>query len=109
MRRAPFVLAALGLAALLFAGACASAKDPSRGFRSLEAVVVEREHDQPGERGASFRGTGNYYLAFETREGDATSRYRFQVTEQQYRRYPEGSRVVIYLAGTELRDIRPAP
>jgi hypothetical protein len=72
-------------------------------------VVVDREHEPPGTGSADFRGTGNYYLVFETREGDATARYRFRVTQQQYYRFPEGSRVAITLVDNDLRGIRPAP
>ena len=57
----------------------------------------------PGQGGASYAGTGNYYMVFETREGEATARYRFQVTRQQWFRFPEGSHVRITLTTTSLR------
>jgi hypothetical protein len=98
------VVALLGSA--LLAAACAS-KGKDDGWKVLEATVVGREHDAPGEGGASYRGTGNYYLVFETREGDATATYRFQVTEQNFQRYPEGTRVEIIIADNNLRQIRP--
>lgn len=95
--------------ALLVLAACAGSSDPSKGLKAVEAVVVGREHEAPGSGGSSFQGTGNYYLVFETREGEATSTYRFLVTEQQYRRYPEGSRVQIVVLDNTLREIRPLP
>ncbi len=103
MRRIAAALVAL----ILLSAACASSKDSSRGFKSLEATVVDREHEAPGTGGASFAGTGNYYLVFEARDGDATVRYRFQVTLIQYNRYVEGSRVQLLIADNLLRDIRP--
>lgn len=110
--RASAVLA--GLAALVFlsAAACASsgapkAKDPNKDFKTLEATVVEREHDMPGSGGAGYAGTGNYYLSFEARDGEATAHYRFQVTKGQYDRYVEGSHVRLVIGNNELRDIRP--
>ena len=96
-------------AALLFAGlaaGCASSSSDS-GWKVLEATVVGREHQSPGQGGASYRGTGNYFLVFETREGDATATYTFLVNERQYMRYPEGSRVQIIIADNNLREIRP--
>jgi len=101
-------LVCLALLGGVLLSACAST-DSSAGFKSLEAVVVGREHDAPGSGGASWRGSGNYYLVFEAREGEATSTYRFLVTEQQYHRFPEGSRVQIVIADNSLRDIRPLP
>jgi len=95
--------------ALLVLAACAGSSDPSKGFKALEAVVVGREHEAPGSGGASFQGTGNYYLVFEAREGAATSTYRFLVTERQFRRFPEGTRVQIVIADNTLREIRPLP
>lgn len=107
-------LAAVALAFLVSA-ACASsgaAKNPTRadadrGFKTLEATVTDREHDMPGAGGAGFAGTGNYYLSFEARDGEATAHYRFQVTKGQYDRYPEGSHVQLVIGNHELRDIRP--
>ena len=103
------LFAAVAFAALLAPGCASSpsAKDPNRGFKTLEATVVERQHDMPGSGGAGFAGTGNYYLSFEARDGDAIAHYRFQVTKSQYDRYPEGSHVQLVIANNELRDIRP--
>ncbi len=103
----------LSVAALLSGcvlAACASGpkkSDPGLGTRVLTCVVVERDHDSPGTNGASYRGTGNYYLVFETREGQATSRYRLEVTRQQWQRFQEGDRVKITLNNNILMDIRP--
>lgn len=103
------IAAAGALLPWLLAVACASGKsDSTLGTRALDCVVVEREHDPPGTGGASYAGSGNYYLVFEAREGGATARYRLQVTRQQYHRYEEGSRVRITLVNNSLRDIRPA-
>ena len=88
--------------------ACASSKARTdAAFKSLEATVVDREHEAPGSGGASFAGKGNYYLVFEARDGEATARYRFQVTMMQYNRYTEGSHVQIVIGDNQLRDIRP--
>ena len=105
MRNAAAVL----MAAVLLAPACASSKNPSRGFKTLEATVVEREHEAPGTGGASFASSGNYYLIFEARDGEATVRYRFQVTLTQYSRFVEGSRVRLLVADDRLREIRALP
>ncbi|MEP6800960.1 MAG: hypothetical protein ABJC07_03415 [Acidobacteriota bacterium] len=87
---------------------CASSKARTdAAFKSLEATVVDREHEAPGSGGASFSGNGNYYLVFEAKDGEATARYRFQVTMMQYTRYTEGSRVQIVIGDHQLRDIRP--
>jgi hypothetical protein len=102
-------VAAVLVAAALLVPACASSKNPSRGFKSLEATVVEREREAPGTGSASFAGNGNYYLIFEARDGEATVRYRFQVTLAQYSRYVEGSRVQLLVADDRLREIRPLP
>jgi hypothetical protein len=97
----------------LLVSACASGKsvkgrkDSGLGVRVLECVVVEREREGPGQGGASYAGTGNYYMVFETREGEATARYRLQVTRQQWFRFTEGSRVRITLSNNILQDIRP--
>ncbi len=101
--------AALGAVLLLGSAllpACASSSTDG-GWKTLEATVVRREHQRPGEGGASYGGTGNYYLVFETLEGEATSTYTFPVTERQYVRFPEGSRVQIIIADDTLREIRP--
>jgi hypothetical protein len=100
----------LPLLVVLLASACASGKgrkDSGLGVRVLECVVVEREREGPGQGGASYAGTGNYYMVFETREGEATARYRLQVTRQQWFRFTEGSRVRITLSNNILQDIRP--
>jgi hypothetical protein len=101
------VAAALSLAAVLMAGCASSSKDPFLGAKSLDATVVERQYDPPGSGGASYAGTGNYYLVFEGREGDATARYRFPVTRQQYIRFQEGAHVQLVIIDGNLRDIRP--
>lgn len=104
-RKTLFLAAAV---ASLFAVSCASGrKDPTLGTRTLDCVVAEREHDSPGSSGASYQGTGLYYIVFEAREGQATSRYRLEVTRQQFYRYPEGSHVRITLNNNILVDIRP--
>jgi len=99
--------AALILSSLL-TGACASGKkDPGLGIRTLDCTVVEREQTAPGSGGSrSYSGTGDYYMVFETREGEATSRYRLQVNRTQWFRFPEGSRVRITLNNNILTDIR---
>jgi hypothetical protein len=97
------------LAAVLLAilTACASgSKDPFIGTKSIEATVVERQYDPPGSGGASYAGSGNYYLVFEGKGGDATAHYRFRVTHQQYLRFPEGTHVQIVIVDNSLRDIR---
>jgi hypothetical protein len=91
----------------VLAGCASGSKDPFVGTKSLEATVVERQYDPPGSGGASYAGTGNYYLVFEGKEGDATAHYRFRVTHQQYLRFPEGSHVQIVVVDNNLRDIRP--
>ena len=97
--------AAAAFAATLASG-CATSKDTMLGHRALEATVVDRRYDPPGTGGASYRGTGNYYLVFEAREGDATARYTYQVTQSQYQRFQEGANVRIILVDNNLRDIR---
>lgn len=103
-------LPAAALLSCLVLAACAGGSgkksDPGLGTRTLDCVVAGREHDSPGSNGASYKGTGNYYLVFETREGQATSRYRLEVTRQQYMRYEEGARVKITLNNNILVDIR---
>jgi hypothetical protein len=117
LRLAPAIL----LAILLGGGACASSKSSSSasptspapakkkdtGIKVLKGLVVERERDAPGDGGSSFQGTGSYYLIFEVRDGDATARYRYQVTYQQWFRYPEGSPVRITIQNNFLQDIKP--
>lgn len=108
-RRTTLGAGAAALFAALLAPACATSKDPMLGHRALEATVVERRYDPPGTGGASYRGSGNYYLVFEAREGDATARYTYQVTQSQYLRFPEGVNVQIILVDSNLRDIRRLP
>jgi len=109
MKRGILSGAALLLCVALAACASGSAKKPDTGLgmRSLECVVVDREHDSPGANGSSYRGNGNYYLVFEAKEGQATSRYRLEVTRQQYVRFEDGMRVRITLTNNILTDIRP--
>ncbi len=103
---------AIVLAAALFAAACASGgaskKDPALGIRTLECTVVEREQATAGSSGTSrgYSSTGDYYMVFETKEGEATSRYRLEVTRTQWFRFPEGSRVRITLNNNILTEIR---
>lgn len=98
----------LAVAAALLAAACASSsKDPMLGVKSLEATVVERQYDPPGSGGASYAGSGIYYLVFEGKEGDATAHYRFPVTRTQYNRFPEGTRVQVIIVDNNLKEIRP--
>ena len=87
-------------------GCASSSTDPTLGTRALDATVVERRYDPPGTGGASYAGAGNYYLVFEAREGEATARYTYQVTQQQYIRFPEGTPVRIILRDNNLREIR---
>ena len=100
------------LALLVFAAltlsACASGgrKDTGLGIRKLDCVVIERGRDSSGQRGARYDGTENYYLVFETREGEANARYQFQVTRNQWFRFVEGSHVRITLNNNILQDIR---
>ena len=107
MTRARAIAIALLLAGAVGSG-CASggSKDPFVGAKSLDATVVERQYDPPGSAGASYAGTGNYYLLFEAIEGDATSHYRFPVSQQQYNRFPEGSHVHLIIVDNNLRQIR---
>ena len=53
------------------------------------------------------QGTGNYYLVFEVQDGAAMARYRYQVSYQQWFRFPEGTRVRITINNNFLQDIRP--
>ena len=99
-------LAGVAVSIALVAACASSKRDPNLGYKSLEATVVERQYDPPGAGGASYAGTGNYYLLFEAREGDATSHYRFQVNQLQYNRYAEGTHVQLFLENNNLRDIR---
>ncbi len=87
--------------------ACSSTNPSGKGFRALEAVVVERIYEPPGSPGTSFAGSGAWYLVFEAKDGEATAHYRFPVTQLQYNRYTEGSHVELVLADDRLREIRP--
>jgi hypothetical protein len=101
--------AAVLILSSLLVGACASGKkDPGLGVRTLDCTVVEREQAAPGASGTSrsYAGTGDYYMVFETKEGEATARYRLQVNRTQWFRFPEGSRVRITLNNNILTDIR---
>ena len=102
------VAACLILTAALGSACASTSKDPFVGTKTLDAVVVEKQYDPPGTGGAGYGGMGNYYLLFEAREGDATSHYRFRVTQQQYNRFGEGSHVRLVVVDNNLRDIRRA-
>ena len=102
-------VAIAALAAALSAGCASASKDPFAGSKYLDATVVERQYDPPGTGGASYAGTGNYYLLFEAREGDATTHYQFRVNHQQYLRFQEGAHVQLVIVDNNLRDIRPLP
>ncbi|PYQ67742.1 MAG: hypothetical protein DMF54_03335 [Acidobacteria bacterium] len=99
-------LAGVAVSIALVAACASSKRDPNLGYKSLEATVVDRQYDPPGTGGASYAGSGNYYLLFEAREGDTTSHYRFQVNQLQYNRYAEGTHVQLFLENNNLRDIR---
>jgi len=99
-------LAGVAVSIALVAACASSKRDPNLGYKSLEATVVDRQYDPPGTGGASYAGSGNYYLLFEAREGDTTSHYRFQVNQLQYNRYTEGTHVQLFLENNNLRDIR---
>jgi len=95
------------------AAACSTggAKSNSRmgkGFRTLEAVVVQRIFLPPGSPGTTMSGNGSWILEFEARDGEATAHYRFDVTRDQYNRYQEGARVRLILSDERLREIRPS-
>jgi hypothetical protein len=75
--------------------------------RVLDAVVVERSQTASGSGNArGYSGTGNYYMVFETHEGDATARYTLEVNRTQWFRFQEGARVRITLNNNILQDIR---
>ena len=110
-RRLVLALLAASLSGVL--ASCASSGKPAappsshEGSKVLTAVVTDRRYDAPGsERGGSYAGSGNYYLAFEAQEGDRTVHYEFLVTRQQYFRYPEGTKVKLVLLDDRLREIR---
>jgi hypothetical protein len=110
MRLGQKPLLAIGLLALT-AATCASAgktKHSDEGARTLTAVVTQREYDAGSSGAGGYRSSGNWYLSFEAEDGDKTVHYRFPVTQQQYFRNPEGTRVRLILDGDRLRDIQPA-
>ena len=98
------------LLALSLSAACAyktaGTKSEGTGNKVLKGVVVERDREAPGQGGASYQGTGIYYLVFEVKDGEATARYRYQVTYQQWFRFQEGTRVQITLRNNFLQDLR---
>jgi|SRR5512132_1190321 hypothetical protein len=100
----------------LVLSACASAKpnpasgsQAGKGFRVLEAVVVDRSYAPPGSPGTTLGGSGAYFLEFEAQDGGATAHYRFEVTRIQYTRYVEGTHVQLVMADHQLREIRARP
>jgi hypothetical protein len=99
-------LSAAVLVSCLLVAACATSKDSGLGTRTLECVIEEKGQEGPSSA-SGYRGTGNYYMVFEAREGQATSRYRLEVTRQQFQRFQEGQRVKITLNNNILVDIRP--
>jgi len=111
MKRARLLLPVPLIAALVLAACSSSAPkktDPGLGVRTLECMVESREHDS-GSSTSSYRGagTGDYYMVFVTREGQATSRYRLPVSRTQYQRFQEGDRVRITLNNNILTNIQP--
>ena len=103
------------LAAFAAAGplGCASsgskAGSSDRDTQQLRAVVIGREYHPPGSTsGGGMRGSGTWYLSLEAQDGDKTVHYHFSVTQQQYGRFPEGTRVLIVVGDNELRQIQPA-
>ncbi len=95
---------------------CVTARDNNPGQRVLDAVVVGREFEaasgaQTGPWGFDklHQETGNWYLVFEGRDGEATARYRLSVSQQQYMFFQEGADVQITLVGYELRALRRRP
>lgn len=84
-----------------------SSAEKDRGFKTVDATVVQREREMPGSGSGSIQGNPVYYLDFEGREGDANTHYRFEVTMTQYNRYVEGSHVQLVIGDNRLRDIRP--
>jgi hypothetical protein len=100
---------ATGILAVLLCACASSGKSASStaGSKVLPATVTERQYDPSGGSASGYRGSGVWYLSFEAQDGDATVHLRYQVTQQQYMRYPEGSRVEVVLQDDELREIRP--
>jgi hypothetical protein len=83
-----------------------SSASKDRGFKSIEATVVNREKEMPGA-GGGIQGNPIYYLEFEAREGEANTHYRFEVNQTQFNRYVEGTHVQLIIGDNRLRDIRP--
>jgi hypothetical protein len=110
------ILAAMlpSLIAFAVAAGCASSKPASnpskagKGFRTLEATVVERTFLPAGSPGTTMGGSGAWFLDFEAKDGEATVHYHFPVTRDQYNRYHEGDHVLLVLADNDLREIRSA-
>jgi len=113
----------LALGTAVFAAACSSSapksasasstgtststrkKDSGAGVKVLDAVVVERSQGGPS-KSTGYAGN-TYFLVFEAHEGDATARYSYEVTRQQWFRYQEGARVKLTLNNNILQDIQP--
>lgn len=103
MRRGLRFLAAASVVGLAAACSSGGASNPARGggFRTLDAVVVERGTE------TGPMGSIAYYMGFEAKDGEATAHMRYPVTRDQYQRYPEGTHVKLVLADDRLREIRP--
>lgn len=98
--------AAVFVSCLLMASCATTKKDPGLGTRTLECVIDEKGQEGPSSA-SGYRSTGgSYYMVFEAHEGQATSRYRLEVTRQQWQRFQEGQRVKITLNNNILVDIR---
>ena len=82
-------------------------KDTGAGVRVLECVVVERGQGAPS-RTSGYSSGETYYLVFQTKEGEATARYQYEVTRQQWFRYKEGDRVRVTLNNNILQNIQPS-
>jgi len=109
---------AVRLLSFLSAGltGCATSNDHDPGHRVLDAIVVERGFEASGaprSDGGRFEGSsedsGNWYLVFETSDGEAQAHYRLHVTRQQYMMFQEGTDVQITLVGYELRALHLRP
>ena len=100
------VVLTVALSAACASKTAAGKKSAGTGNKVLKGIVVERDREAPGQGGASFAGTGIYYLVFEVKDGEATARYRYQVTYQQWFRFPEGTPVQITLRNNFLQDLR---
>jgi hypothetical protein len=70
--------------------------------------VIEEKGQESPSSASGYRSSsgGNFYMVFEAREGQGTSRYRLEVTRQQWQRFQEGQRVKITLNNNILVDIR---